>query len=482
MAVYVAFAQTENQTKQSYRKGLSVVSASFEAMGGATNLDKIEDVSYTLAGTLHARNQSFSPDPPFDTFPIETRIIYDLKKDRVHWEQRNGLPGGIFFVNRILANKNGGFNLTLDQKNHTILPANPPVFLLANRLLPIVFLQKVLAQKASLRSMGEAVINGKKQDVVGFNLDNQQFTAYFDATSKLLTKYEIFVPDNFAGDHLVEYFYGNYQTHKGLLLPTKYTQLRAGKIIRESSYSDFKFNQKPNDSLFALPADFPLFQPPSSAIKPLAKDVFLAEGLAGGAYRCLIVNLNDGILVVDAPGSSVAMTDFIDQLKRTIPGKPIKYLVATHFHDDHTGGIRTFIAEGSKIITTERNKKFFEQFANAEYTINPDLLSRQPKNPDFMFVEKNQSFSYAEGTFEIYKLDKNSHAKDLYVVYLPKEKTVFQSDLYNWQKNAVTMATVEFVEEIEKLNWQVETVIGSHSGAVPYQQIKDEVKEFKAKK
>jgi hypothetical protein len=70
----------------------------------------------------------------------------------------------------------------------------------------------------------------------------------------------------------------------------------------------------------------------------------------------------------------------------------------------------------------------------------------------------------------------------MYLVHLPKEKLFFQSDLYNWGNNAVTDSTVDMVGKIAKFNWEVETMISSHGGIVPYKQVLDEVKEFKAKK
>lgn len=471
-------AQRGNRTKELYRKGLEIVAASFEAMGGQNTLDKIEDVSYTLAGMYYARNQSYLPDTPFEKFSIESRVFHSLKNERVLWEEKNGLRDGTFFSSRTFANNNGGYNLIYNRRSYTTLPPDPPVLQLANRLLPVFFLRKILAHKVTLRLIDNVVIDGKKEAVVCFYFDNQQFTAYFDGESKFLKKYEVLEPDATTGDQVVSFCYDDYRSFEGLLLPTRFTQLIAGAIIEQDSCLNFKFNLKPDEAFFKLPEGYPLFQTTSFAMKPLAKDVFLAEGLAGGRYRCLIVALNDGILVVDAPINSYITTQLITGIKKTIPNKPIKYIVATHHHDDHTGGIRSFIAEGAKIVTTQRNKKYFEQVANAEFTLEPDALSRQMKNPDFLFVEKSKKIEYAGGTVEIYKLDKNLHAKDLYVVYLPKEKILFQSDLYNLQTNAVNKATVDFMEEITPLDWQPEIVIGSHSGAVSFEQIRKEVKEF----
>lgn len=474
------FAQPENQTKQLYRKALAVVSAGFEAMGGASNFNKIEDISFTLSGTLHTRNQSWRSDTAFDKFPVTTKAVLDFKKDRVSWEQTSSLPGGLFFANRNIASRTeSGFNINLERKTYTIAPPNASTLGLATRLIPVYFLKKLLEQKASLRWVGEAIFNGKKHDLVSVVWNNQIFTLYFDSATKLLSKHETVVADSSVGDDWTEFVTTNYQTFEGLLLPTKYQQWQSGKIVRESNYLDFKFNQKPDELLFKLPANYPLAGSTNFAIKKLADKVFLAEGV-NGSYRVLFVELKEGILVVDAPGNSQVSSQLITEIKKTIPDKSIKYLVLTHFHGDHTGGTRPYIAEGAKIITTARNRMFFERMAKAEYTISPDILSTDPKSPDFMFVEEAHKFD-DEQIVIIHNI-KSVHAEDMYLIYLPKEKFVFQSDLYNWAVKAVTDSTVDMVEKIEKYGWQVETMISSHGGIIPYQQINDEVKDFRQKK
>lgn len=474
----VVIAQDDNETRKSYRKAVAVVSASYSAMGGAANLGKIEDVSFTLAGTLHARNQSWQSTTAFDRFPIETKVLLDLRRERVSWEQKNTLPGGLFFANRNVASRaEAGFNLNLERKNHAATPANAPILGLASRLISPFFLKKLLEQKANLRYLGEATFNGKRHDLVSVVWNNQVFTLYFDSGTKLLSKHETVLSDTSVGDDYGEFITANYQSFEGVMLPTKYQQWQSGKLVRESSFTDYKFNQKPDESLFKLPADYLLAPNTPFAIKKLAENVFLADGVAGGGYRVLFVGLKDGILVVDAPGNSQVSTQIIGEIKKAIPNKPIKYLVLTHFHGDHTGGTRPYIAEGAKIITTAKNRSFFEHMAKAEFTISPDVLSSSPKMPDFMFVEDSQKFE-DEITVVIRNI-KSVHAEDMYLVYLPKEKLFFQSDLYNWGNNAVTDSTVDMVEKITKFNWEVETMISSHGGIVPYKQVLEEMKGYK---
>ena len=58
----------------------------------------------------------------------------------------------------------------------------------------------------------------------------------------------------------------------------------------------------------------------------------------------------------------------IDEAKRLIPGKPIRYVVNTHRHIDHSSGLRTFVAEGATIVTHQVNKAYLEKlFAPAAH-------------------------------------------------------------------------------------------------------------------
>src|SRR5205085_9261906 len=74
------------------------------------------------------------------------------------------------------------------------------------------------------------------------------------------------------------------------------------------------------------------------------------QHVEGGTANNLIVAMKDHLVIVDAPYGELQSRWVIDAAKAKYPGKPIRYLVLTHHHMDHTGGMRTYVAEGAKVI------------------------------------------------------------------------------------------------------------------------------------
>ena len=87
------------------------------------------------------------------------------------------------------------------------------------------------------------------------------------------------------------------------------------------------------------------------------------QHVQGGGANNLIVAMKDHLVVFDAPYGETQSRWVIDAAKAKYPGKPIKYLVLTHHHMDHTGGMRTFVAEGATVIVPAPGKAYFEALA-----------------------------------------------------------------------------------------------------------------------
>ena len=110
----------------------------------------------------------------------------------------------------------------------------------------------------------------------------------------------------------------------------------------------------------------------------VAGELFDFQPLADGVYGALakptfrpncnagIVLLDDGVLVVDSEAKPSAAQEVIAYIQH-LTDKPVKYLVITHFHGDHTQGAETYLRTwpGAQIIATEATRVAIEQRARA---------------------------------------------------------------------------------------------------------------------
>ena len=64
----------------------------------------------------------------------------------------------------------------------------------------------------------------------------------------------------------------------------------------------------------------------------------------------MAVEFKDHIVLVEAPQNEATTTPILAEAKKVIPNKPIKYVINTHTHSDHSGGMRTAVADGAIIL------------------------------------------------------------------------------------------------------------------------------------
>ena len=108
----------------------------------------------------------------------------------------------------------------------------------------------------------------------------------------------------------------------------------------------------------------------------------IADGvwhLAGGSHHSVVVEFKDYIAIVEAPLSEERSLAVLAEAKKLVPNKPVKYLLTTHHHFDHTGGLRTYAAEGVTIVTNQSNVAYFEKTLMAPATMAPDSQAKSPK-------------------------------------------------------------------------------------------------------
>ncbi len=318
-----------------------------------------------------------------------------------------------------------------------------------------------------------------------------KYTVLFDRTTKLPAAVRTRDSDNIWGDQNYDMVLSDWTTVGGVKF-AKARSFRLGNMeIQRLSYTDFTPNATIAPETFAVPdavkaaakppatGNVPyqwvlrriylnrftdsdaIYFPPGGSFKlvELAPNV---QHVQGGGANNLIVNMKDGLVVVDAPVDEGQSTEVIKLAKAKYPGKPIKTLVLTHHHMDHTGGMRTFAAEGATVIVPAPTKAYFEQVIKTPHTLEPD--AQQKANKPANVQEVKDTLSLKDDTVEInlYNIP-NPHVDGMLLVHVVKENVVFVTDLLSPRGTiGRNPGTVAVGEALRKHNITGATIAGGH--------------------
>jgi glyoxylase-like metal-dependent hydrolase (beta-lactamase superfamily II) len=209
----------------------------------------------------------------------------------------------------------------------------------------------------------------------------------------------------------------------------------------------------------------------------LADGVYL---LGGGTHNSVAVEFKNFITVVEAPLDERRSLAVIDTITKLIPNKPIRFLVNTHQHFDHIGGIRTYMHIGATIITQWKNWDFYTRdvLNYAPRTLEPDMLSQWPPTElaegyQYETVRENYILSDGARNMNITYVQPLAHAEGMLMAYLPAEKIAIEADLFdppppNQPPSAPTAANKSFYTQVERLGMDVSTIAPIHGRAVPW--------------
>jgi len=207
-----------------------------------------------------------------------------------------------------------------------------------------------------------------------------------------------------------------------------------------------------------------VFLPPGGSLKlvELAPNV---QQVVGGSHNNLIVALKDSLVVFDAPISEGQSRWVIDAAKAKYPGKPLKYVVLTHHHMDHTGGTRTYVAEGATVVVPAPTKAHWDEMLRREHTVVPDAQEKahMPVN----VVEVNDTITISDGTTDIklYVID-NPHVKGMIIGHVVQPNIVWVTDLWSPVRDtAKTPGAVAFSEALKKLDISGAILAGGHGAS-----------------
>ena len=259
----------------------------------------------------------------------------------------------------------------------------------------------------------------------------------------MLERVIAWVPDPVLGDKMVELRWSDYKDVGNSVKMPHRVHAHQGDhplIPGGHNWMDVRFSEiKVNAGTAQAVPDNVRNAPPVTTANVVATK--LADGvvhLGGGSHNSLAVEFKDYVTVIEAPLDQQRSLAVIAEVKKTFPNKPIRYVLNTHNHFDHLGGVRTYVAEGATVVTDERNRNFYQRvvLAPQSRSLLPDRLSQRPfapTGPGQLMVQTfsdHHTISDGQQIVELHYVEGFNHSDNMAIVYLPKEKIVINADMY----------------------------------------------------
>jgi glyoxylase-like metal-dependent hydrolase (beta-lactamase superfamily II) len=432
----------------------SVLEGAVKAIGNP------KSVQYSGSGAVFTLGQNVSPSVPWPRVEVKsfTRVIdYEKLASRNEAVGAQG-PAPTQFLS---GDKAWG---QAASGNVTRAPAAVADRQLQIWVSPHGFLKGALAGEMSARSRK---VSGRRVTEVTFARGSQRFVGTISEAS-LVEKVESWLDNPVLGDMHVVTTYSDYRDFGGIKYPTKIVQTQGGFPVLDLTVTE----ARSADGRIDVPAAIQQAAPP--AVKVASEK--LADGiwyLTGGSHHSVLVEFKDHVAVIEGPQNEDRSNAVIAEVKKLTPGKPIRYIVNTHHHFDHSGGLRTYVAEGATLVTHEINAPFYKRTMKAPHTLNPDRLSRE-KKPKLNLITLDARHPMTDGvrTLEIHHIAKNPHNEGIVMAYFPKEKILVEVDVYSPPPpnapppSAPNPAAVNLYENIERLKLDVDRIAPLHGRVV----------------
>jgi glyoxylase-like metal-dependent hydrolase (beta-lactamase superfamily II) len=487
------------------------VTAAYSAMGG----DKLKTLTLTASLQQYDPGESYSLSDPAkpDTGVSELKLSRDFQRGlaRAEWVRPKADDGTKRTYTEIVT-PTAGHVIGNDATNgrlpkRTVTGAQPEHTMSGRRLTatlrelerPFIVLE-MKRHPDRVTAIDDQKIGGKTYPAAQYRDDYGSYIVMFDPATNLPARVRTLDWDALEGDSVYDAEYSDWRDVSGAKIAFSTAYTLNGMKVANLKLSNVAVNPNLPPKPFEIaPAVL------SAAAKPAPADatpyqwiirrqfsgfyydsdakytddldslklVDVATNVSqtqGGTHNTLFIATNTYLIAVEAPNDDGQAIQSIDMAKKRYPGKPIRYLVLTHHHVDHVGGMRTYAAEGAAIVVGKGNGDYIRKVLGRPETLNPDAPKKAftPK-----IVEVDGKWSLNDGGREVDAyIVENPHVSPMLIVYVPDAKLGIVTDLY--VPGAPPPSNTEvaaLVKGVDKWRIKPERFAGGHGSVGPYADV-----------
>lgn len=220
----------------------------------------------------------------------------------------------------------------------------------------------------------------------------------------------------------------------------------------------------------------------TTAVRELAPGVFYYFGdeLQHRSANCVWIVFKEYVLVLDA-NYPWGAKDILAEIKKTT-SKPVRFVLNTHYHHDHSFGNGVFVDSGATIISTTATAAEMKTLGRNEWTQNYSGQPLDGYSQVFPSLTFDSVLVFDDGVHrvELRKMGPAHTAGDA-IAFLPKEKILITGDLFvygNPWGNNVADPDADYDRWLTVLDtlagWNCKIVIPGHGEPATTVQLKEQ--------
>jgi glyoxylase-like metal-dependent hydrolase (beta-lactamase superfamily II) len=495
----------------------ALVSRAADAMGGPEALRSVKTLSGSGTVKWWEPEQSDAPggEPRFAAEgKFEAIADVAARATRFDWQKNFAYPSPRTFTYSEIVTPQAGYVIGVDSngRNAENLKANPPAHSMSGYRLAATqrelrrnsasgLIAAMLANPEAVQPAADIVIQGRSLPAVSY----QGFTVAFDPQTGLPERSRTLDYDNIWGDVTYDYVYSQWRDIGGIKVPMSRRYELNGRMVQEDHLAEVRINQPIDRSRLEIPAavlagaakpatgsvpyqwvirrqfigtymdsdhvSYDTKASPGLRLQEIAPGTF---HVTGGTHNSLLLEMSDHLIIVDAPVTDAQSMWVVNAAKSRFPGKPIRWVVLTHHHMDHAGGLRGFLTEGATLVVGQGAWEHFNRVLRAPTTRNPDLKHTDFTRVPIMEVRESHVMTDARGRQVMVYLMDNPHSKGMLMAWVPDAKLGYVTDI--WSPGPPLPAKpnpglLSVVTAVKKSGITPERFAGGHGSVAPYAQL-----------
>ena len=448
-----------------------------QQIADALDVSKTKTFQFTANGHMFEVGQAASPMGAFPRYYVKSLTrAYDftagtMREDLVRTQGEDPPRAGgvqpIVGEQRIVSLVSGDH--AWNEAGKDMVPRNWEGPLRAHQIVisPHGILRAAFANNASVT---KKTIEGREMSIISFTDQGKHKVVAYANDQNAIERVESSYGSPVAGDMKMVTNYGPYRDFAGVKFPTKIIQYQEGLPTLDLTVTSVRANPTLN---VEVPANISKDPTPVKSEKA-------ADGvwyITGTNHHSVLIEMKDYLIVVEAPHSDLRSVAVMGEVKKLVPSKPIKYVVNSHHHFDHSGGLRAYAAEGVTIVTHEINRPYYERAVANTWSLGPDRLAKSKKKPVFQTMGDNMVLTDGTRSVELYQIVGNGHHDGIIMAYLRKEKLLIEADAFSpgpagaEPPKVPNPFSVNLEANVRRLNIDVAQILPLHGRIVPYGEL-----------